>query len=136
MNKKTQESETGSQHLKALEKHFLKLSSHGKNSRALIVDLLLTKPKDRNFEDIILIKEVLREFQYFKKLIIGDEFLIICKNIYLKELRNNQILFRKGDKSDAAYIVLKGAIDVVLTENYDEDLPKIYQQNVSYCFFF
>lgn len=118
-------------HLKALERHYLQMTSKEKSSLTIILELLLIEPEKRTLENVLLIKEVLRDMDYFKKLIIGDEFLIVCKNIHLKKLDKGEALFYKGDDSNAAYIVIKGAIDVVLTKNFDENLPKFYLQNVS-----
>lgn len=36
------------------------------------------------------------------------------------------MLFHKGDTSEAAFIILKGNIDVILTRAGDEKVPKMY----------
>lgn len=113
-------------HLKSLEKHLLKISTSKKSRLELLIDLLTIIPNKRKLNDILLIKEELKELQYFKKLILGDDFLIVCKNITLVELEDREVLFHKGDNSQAAYIILKGSIDVVLTRDADVKLPKIY----------
>lgn len=37
-----------------------------------------------------------------------------------------EVVFNKGDPSQAAYIVLQGTIDVILTRQADAKLPKMY----------
>lgn len=113
-------------HLKSLEKHLLRISTKKKSRLELFIELIQIPPQNRQLNDILLIKEELKELQYFKKLILGDEFLIVCKNIQLVELKDKEVLFKKGDPSKAAYIILKGSIDVVLTRKADEEIPKVY----------
>lgn len=75
---------------------------------------------------MLLIREELIQHAYFKNLVLGDEFLVICKNIRLQAVEPLEVLFNKGDPSKAAYIVLEGVIDVILTRQADPKLPKMY----------
>lgn len=92
----------------------------------MLIELLRINPEKRSLNEVLLIKEELKEVEYFKKLILGDDFLIACKYIELLELKDRQVLFRKGEESKAAYIVLEGNIDVYLSNVTEDLLPKCY----------
>ena len=113
-------------HLKSLEKHLLNINSNTKTRLEALIDLLVIPPSDRKLNDILLVKEELKELKYFKKLVLGDDFLIVCKNVELIQLEDCEVLFHKGDTSEAAFIILKGNIDVILTRAGDEKVPKMY----------
>lgn len=70
-------------HLKSLEKHLLNINSNTKTRLEALIDLLVIPPSDRKLNDILLVKEELKELKYFKKLVLGDDFLIVCKNVEL-----------------------------------------------------
>ena len=89
---------TKKSHLKALERHYLKISADTRARSELMIDLLEKPPNERNLDDVMLIREELKEMKYFKKLPLGDDFLIFCQRIRLQELKEKEVLFKKVPK--------------------------------------
>ena len=92
-----------------------------KEDQEAINPVLIKPPKERNLNDYYIIINVLAKSALMKKLIDMDlskdhfEEVIraISRTIDYQQLKENQILFREGDRGDKFYIIIKGSMNIL-----------------------
>ncbi|EAZ93129.1 cyclic nucleotide-binding domain-containing protein [Crocosphaera chwakensis] len=83
------------------------------------------QPDTLNSTGLLSIKELLSKVEYFKTL---DDLQIrkLIEIGTLKELKQNEILFKENDPGDAFYIILSGSVEI-FTETLNKTLAILYR---------
>lgn len=79
-----------------------------------VVNVLRMRADDRTGSQVALVKSLLSETEFFKKLhhdSICTQLSRSCQHVHV---RKNELLFRQGDDADKFYIVVQGHVRVVI----------------------
>jgi CRP-like cAMP-binding protein len=73
----------------------------------------MTPPMYRKPKDIDIIANYVKDIKVFKDFQSNEEQMYeLCKNLTLKSLAENKVLFEQGDKGDSYFIILEGNVEI------------------------